>query len=532
MPKFPVRAVVVRGDEDPFRRVFLSSADAIVLLNPAVNSTLDVNPQASRTFGYSHQEFLRLAPKRFLCTKKGQWELLLDSVRNRRGKWIRGMECRGKSGRTGLVRDLLPSVVSVNGQACVLAMVRDAARHALVERLHNHARLMRITNAVAAGAAAAPSAEHAVRFCMRQVCRHAHSVFAHTHIFAGALPGVRIPADIWYFGPHHATESLRRMATQERQGFAEEWYSLVRSQARPFIVSDLQFELYFPKELAAEMKSAFVAPIVAGTEVIGLTQYFSAEPVQSDQLFLEILGCMGNTLGISMEHKRLDERVRTLSARLFHVQDNERRRLAGELHDTTAQNLIAILMDLDTIGRKESALEPDARSALSECVSLAQQSLFEIRTFSYLLYPPMLDQLGLVPALRTYIEGFSQRSGMRVHLDIPEPFPRLPSELEITLFRVMQEGLTNAHRHSGRATEVRIRPGASEIKLCIENEIAPGTVSDKTAAASVAHGVGMANMRDRVQRLGGRLTLQTGKDQIVLEAVFPLARAAKGAGAS
>jgi two-component system NarL family sensor kinase len=178
-------------------------------------------------------------------------------------------------------------------------------------------------------------------------------------------------------------------------------------------------------------------------------------------------------------------------------------------------------MDLGVIARNGQALEPEARNALSECLSLARQSLHEVRTFSYLLHPPMLDELGLVSALRVYIEGFSQRSGTRVDFE-PSDYVKLPTELEVTLFHVVQEGLANAHRHSGSSwAKVRMTDDASEVRISVENET--------TAPVTQKMGVGIRSMQERVEHFGGKLAFRSDPYRTVLEAVLPRSRTAERA---
>jgi two-component system NarL family sensor kinase len=240
-------------------------------------------------------------------------------------------------------------------------------------------------------------------------------------------------------------------------------------------------------------------------------------------LFLNTMDSLTARLGQIIEQKLADETVRRLSNRLFRIQDEERRLLARELHDTTAQNIAAILMDLGVIGRSADVLTPEARHALSESLSLTRQSLQEIRSFSYLIHPPMLDELGLVSALRIFIEGFSQRSGMHVHLEAPVSRPKLPTQLESTVFRVIQEALTNARRHSGSSTaDVKLRTTETELKLSVENETARDLLWGQPDIQPAKIGVGMRSMHERVQHVGGRLDFHIGKNRTVLEAVFPL----------
>ena len=507
------------------QKLFLSSNDAILLLSPTAGEFVGINPRASVIFGYPRREFLRLSPRRAICIHEDQWKLLLDSVRNKREKWLRGMDCRLRSGRI-IVRDILPSVVQIGGKAQILATIRDATQRQLAELLRSGAHFMRFSNAVAAGAAGASSVEHAIRFYLRQICDYFHWVFAHAHTFSEQCLSARVPTDIWHFGLHDRAESVQSLVAAKRFVLPEEWYSRILAGSQAIMVNDFEAQ---PESLVkvavqnAGLSSALVMPILVGGEVAGVCQYFSDEPMDRGPLFLNTMDSLTARLGQIIDQKLADESVRRLSNKLFCVQDEERRQLARELHDTTAQNIAAILMDLGVIGRSADVLTPEARHALSESLSLTRQSLQEIRSFSYLIHPPMLDELGLVSALRIFIEGFSQRSGMHVHLEAPVSRPKLPTHLESTVFRVIQEALTNARRHSGSSTaDVKLRTTPTELKLSVENETTGGLLWGQPNIQPAKIGVGMRSMHERVQHVGGRLDFHIGKNRTVLEAVFPL----------
>jgi PAS domain S-box-containing protein len=149
--------------------------------------------------------------------------------------------------------------------------------------------------------------------------------------------------------------------------------------------------------------------------------------------------------------------VRDLSGRLLQIQDEERRRIARELHDSAGQLLAAINMNISKVAREKEKLSTGAGRSVEEAADLVQQALVEIRTMSHLLHPPLLDEVGLESAIRGFIEGFAQRSKIDVNLIVAPGFERLSPDLEITIFRVIQECLTNVHRHSGsRKAEVRL----------------------------------------------------------------------------
>ncbi len=210
-----------------------------------------------------------------------------------------------------------------------------------------------------------------------------------------------------------------------------------------------------------------------------------------------------------IEHTLRQQRneLRTLANRLMHAQDDERRRIATMLHETTAQDLAALKMLLARLNRTAEHLSDGERTTLTESISLAEQSMTGIRTVSYLLHPPFLDEAGLLAALRWYAGGFAKRSGINVELDLPENFERLPLETETVLFRIVQESLTNIHRHAGSETAfIRIRRDAEMLVLEIEDwghGIPNASLEHITSGGG--GGVGIAGMSERIEALGGRL---------------------------
>lgn len=211
-----------------------------------------------------------------------------------------------------------------------------------------------------------------------------------------------------------------------------------------------------------------------------------------------------------------------LSGRLLELQDEERRRIARELHDTTGQNLGALSISLSIL---KATVDPAAREALQESIALADSCVREIRTMSYLLHPPLLDELGLVSALRAYSGGYVERTGIQLELDLPAHLPRLPQAVEIALFRIVQEGLVNIHRHSASPAAIlrlKYEPGRVHLELADRGRgLPPGTLDWDVASASRI-GVGIAGMRERARQLGGLLTIASGKTGTTLRVVLPI----------
>jgi two-component system, NarL family, sensor kinase len=232
---------------------------------------------------------------------------------------------------------------------------------------------------------------------------------------------------------------------------------------------------------------------------------------------------------IAIESQRADQSLSQLSGRLLSLQDEERRRIARELHDSTAQILSALSLSLAVARRQANSIDPVVLEKLSDAEELAQRASAEIRTLSYLLHPPLLDESGLASALREYAKGFAERTGIGVELDVPSEWERLSQDFDTTLFRIAQEALTNIHRHSGSKTaEIRLIRGVTEVTLEVQDTgsgMAPGTL-DSTVGAT-ALGVGIRGMRERVRQLRGRLEIISDRNGTTVRALLPIGGATR-----
>lgn len=224
------------------------------------------------------------------------------------------------------------------------------------------------------------------------------------------------------------------------------------------------------------------------------------------------------------ELRTANDNLRELSARLLQLQDEERRRIARELHDSVGQLLAAISMNTATVQAESQQLSSAAARCVSENAAMVQQISSEIRTISHLLHPPLLDEAGLVSALRWYVDGFSERSKIQVELEMPANFGRFSREMEISIFRIVQECLTNIHRHSGSQTAaVRIAEDNGQIRVEIE-DAGKGMPLEKQQALSSSGptGVGVRGMRERLRQLGGDLEIESNGSGTVVIANLPL----------
>jgi signal transduction histidine kinase len=224
------------------------------------------------------------------------------------------------------------------------------------------------------------------------------------------------------------------------------------------------------------------------------------------------------------ELHRKTQQLEMLNARMTVLQEEERRRIARELHDSVGQILVAISMNSVLVEAESHKLSPDAARRISENAAMVEEASKQIRTISHLLHPPLLDEVGLASALQWYVEGFSERSKIDAKLDIPREFAGLSKEMELSIFRVVQECLTNIHRHAGSPTAgIRIIQDEACLRVEIE-DAGKGIPLEKGSAlgSSAPTGLGLRGMRERLRQLGGTLQVQSNSPGTRVTAVLPV----------
>jgi len=221
--------------------------------------------------------------------------------------------------------------------------------------------------------------------------------------------------------------------------------------------------------------------------------------------------------------KQAHDAQQRLTGLLLRTQDDERRRIARDLHDVTVQNVAAIKAILMRVQRAASAHDAKIVGKIDEGLTLSDQVIQELRTLSYVLHPPLLDELGLIPAVRSFVRGFIERSGIQVEIEVNGKIGRFNADLETALFRVVQESLSNIHRHSGSPSAIiRATQDDSEVVLQISDGGRGISASVSERRATAALGVGIMGMGERLRQFGGQLNIESGDHGTTVIARVPI----------
>jgi PAS domain S-box-containing protein len=222
------------------------------------------------------------------------------------------------------------------------------------------------------------------------------------------------------------------------------------------------------------------------------------------------------------ERKRAQEELRRLSGQLLRLQDEERRKIARDLHDTTGQGLVALETTLGQLHALIPSNERKSRKLISQCRALSNRCIREVRTLSYILHPPMLDEAGLEDAIRHYANGFAERTGIELELDLSLDFGRMARDTELALFRVIQEGLSNIQRHSGSYTaKLRLDRTPSVVLLEVSDKGRGIPCSQRKRGIGIPLGVGIPSMHERVKLIGGRVEIESSSSGTTVRVTIP-----------
>jgi len=512
--------VPMQGKDRFAKEFFKVSPDIVLVLGDRGERLIDANSQLASRLGYSKRELRSSSPWKIFADRS-EMKKFLESVWETKRTASTQTSCVHKSGR------LIPASVRAGtasrfGAPAALVTI---CVHCVSQPKQNGTTeaqtFEKLLRGVGRCSFSAPNLKREFDAWLRRLSRGAHLPVAHLHVLSKELAGLAGCTDIWHVDGGKEYDPVR--GRPDRLSLPAEFFSRIATERTPQVFDDLESQPQFQKSELRDLhlKSAFAVPIMIGNEVSAVSEFFSNRPAKQDSLLVEVIHILGRELGYAIHH-------RSLSLKLTKLQDEERRRLARELHDTVAQSLSVLLLDLEAVQEEAVALSERARGALARTMSLARQSLQEIRTFSYLLHPPVLDALGLLPALRVYIEGFSRRSSIRIVSEMPNSLPRMPDDWEMALFRVVQEGLTNVQRHSrSSSAEVRLSVASGVATLRVINEGGSVPSFELGGLAPEQSGVGIAGMRERVRAFGGDVILYSHENKTILEATVPVPRSSR-----
>jgi signal transduction histidine kinase len=288
--------------------------------------------------------------------------------------------------------------------------------------------------------------------------------------------------------------------------------------------SDSLVAAYRQAAIREGLQMASFQPILsAEKQILGALALAYPQRHRRPEPHSEMMARAVHLAAIAIECYRNEQELREFSRRLSQSQDDERRRIGRELHDSTGQKLAALSMNLSMVQNHAAGGTSDTQDMLSDCIALTKDVSDEIRTLSYLLHPPLLDECGLESALQMYLRGINRREGLEVELEVPPRLQRLSEEAELAVFRVVQASLTNIHLHSGaRQAIIKVHYVAEGLAVTISDHGCgiPAEVLNRSSFGRGA-GVGIIGMKERLSQLGGRLEIESSEYGTRVRAIIP-----------
>jgi len=304
--------------------------------------------------------------------------------------------------------------------------------------------------------------------------------------------------------------------------------STAEGQGRALTVGDIDSDAIFAVHREAALReglqmASFRPILTIEKEILGALALSYPQRAHWPKLDTELIERAVHLAAIAIECYRNEQELREFSKRLSQSQDDERRRIARELHDSTGQKLSVLAMNLALVKNQINSSEIQFHKMLSDCSALTTDISEEVRTLSYMMHPPLLDECGLETAIQMYLRGINRRVGLEIQVDIPRRLERLDEEAELAIFRIVQASLTNIHLHSGSAkATVKIEHVSEGLAVTISDQGRgiPSGVLDRSPLGR-GTGVGIAGMKERVKYIGGRLEIESSEYGTKVKAIVP-----------
>jgi PAS domain S-box-containing protein len=496
--------------------------DAVIICDP--KSRIESwNPSAAQLYGWTAEEAAGKVIHILLDTK---WPSSLGAANQAlfsQGYWEGELDHRRKDGTRIVVESRQALLRDANGKPLLIKEInRD------VTQQRRQLSYLRLLDEISASVNEARTIEEALRWLLTSICLRTKWCAARAIMFNADTDDEIQDKPVWFLSDEQRFGALRDAVGAspyfQQKGMAQRIFR----DGQPVWIRDLQKEPDFAsilKAISLPLHSAYAFPISLAPSRGVVIVLFSDAPKELDEAFTGTMSDVGRHLGRLFERLGAEEAQRALSISLMRAQDDERRRVARELHDSAGQYLSALALAIDAARSHGDALPPAATRKLEEATEIINRCSAEIRTLSHLLHPPLLEELGLLSAVNWYVEGFAERSGLKVDLQLPAELARFNSSVEITLFRALQECLTNIHRHSGSSTaSVKIESDDGHLMLEVRDEgrgIEPEMWGQWRGSKKRA-GVGLSGMRERLKDLGGTLEIHSNRGGTTVRATIPI----------